>query len=97
MKQNQEKLYPVQFIQYFRPNGKPKPATIDRPREVFRKAVAIIEAGYRLEAEVLIGGLVSLTVGNDEGDYAAEIHFNGPGLEDAVDRLILGFEIGGRP
>lgn len=90
-----EGLQPIRFIQYLRPDGRKESVYIDRPEEIAHKAHEIWMAGFRLEAEVLIGGMVSLTIGDDEGDYAFELSANGPGLENAVDRLIMHFDIEG--
>jgi hypothetical protein len=78
----------VHFIQYLRPDGRPKDIWIERPEEIAAAAELIWGSGLRLEAEVLAGGTVSLTVSNDAGDYAWEMCTNGPGIKEAVDRLI---------
>jgi len=78
----------VPFTQYMRPNGRPVPMTIDRPESVANQAQQLLEAGFCLEAEVLTTGQVSITVSDGENDIAGELTENGPGILDAVDRLI---------
>jgi hypothetical protein len=48
----------------------------------------MIAAHCRLEAEVLINGVVSMTVSNWENDLDMELHPNGPGLQEAIARMI---------
>ena len=36
---------------------------------------------------------VSLTITDDESDHAVEVVPNGPGMGEAVDRLVLGFAL----
>lgn len=83
----------VLFTQYLAPDGRKKPVYIERPRSVFEKASDIVAKGFRLECEVLIGDLVSLTIAGDDEDLAIEVVPNGPGVPEAVDKLILGFDI----
>jgi len=85
----------IPFRQYLLPDGRQKQIEIDRPEEVETKAQAIIAAGCRLEAEVLMTGEVSFTVFDleTETDEACEVCANGPAVLDAVDRLIMEFEL----
>ena len=85
----------IPFTQYLMPDGRPKQIEINRPEEVEAKAAKIIAAGLRLEAEVLRTGEVSFTVFDveTETDEACEVSRNGPEVLEAVDRLIMGFEI----
>lgn len=84
----------IQFTQYVMPHGHPRRVTIDRPIPVVDQARKLIEIGCRLEAEVLTTGEVSFTVeremdNNGPTDFlASEIVPNGPGVAEAVDRLI---------
>lgn len=86
----------IRFTQYLRPDGRRTPVSIERPAEVAAKARAIIAAGYRLECECLgdRGDNVSFTITNNDADHACEVVPNGPGVPDAVDKLILGFKLG---
>lgn len=91
----------IPFTQYMRPDGRSlerlfgrtKDVTIDRPDHVADKAQQIIAAGYRFECEILSTGEVSLTITDDEADHAIEVVPNGPGMGEAVDRLVLGFAL----
>lgn len=86
----------IPFTQYLRPGTSftgCKPVAIDRPDHVADKAKQIIAAGYRFECEILTTGEVSLTITDDEADHAIEVVPNGPGMGEAVDRLVLGFAL----
>ena len=85
----------IPFIQFLRPDGRRKDETIDRPEHIERAALSLFERGVRFEAEVLMDGSVSLeAVGpeDEDGDptsLALEVVPNGPGVAEAVDRLVL--------
>lgn len=83
----------IQFKQYIRPDGFTKSVSIDRPAEIEEKAAMLVASGYVFEAEVLTTGEVSLTIEYDFDDESPfvtmEVVPNGPGVPDAVDRLVL--------
>lgn len=85
----------IPFTQFMRPDGRRKDETIDRPEHVEKVALSLFERGVRFEAEVLMDGSVSLeAVGpeDEDGDptsLAIEVVPNGPGVAEAVDRLVL--------
>lgn len=81
----------IPFTQYLRPNGRTTDATIDRPKEIYDKAMDIIKAGYRFEAEVLSTGHVSLTIYKNGVDHDIEVVENGPKVPVAVDQMITRF------
>lgn len=84
----------IPFTQYLRPDGERRSVSIDRPEEIERKALAIIQAGYVFECEELTTGYASLTITDPaEGDMAIEVVPNGPAVPDAVDRLIQNFKL----
>jgi hypothetical protein len=93
LKSKQESKSKIPFIQYLRPDGHPRDIWIERPEEVVAKANRILQAGFRFEAEVLSNEMVNLTISATDGDYAGELCENGPGVAEAVDRLILNFEL----
>lgn len=81
----------IPFTQYLLPDGRRQTITIERSPEIEAKAATIIAAGLRFETEVLSdGATVSLTVSDpvEEEDVAIELVPNGPGIPDAVDRLV---------
>lgn len=85
----------VQFIQFLLPFGEARPTSIDVPEEVGTRANELREAGFHFEAEVLRTGEVSLECCRTDEDGEAdslghEIEPNGPGLPEAVIRLIDG-------
>jgi hypothetical protein len=79
----------IPFTQYVRPDGRRRFIEIERPPEIEARARALIEKGLVFEAEVLVTGEVSLTVGDpvEEEDIAIEITPNCH-INEAVDRLI---------
>jgi hypothetical protein len=83
----------IRFMQFLRPNGKARSVYIERPAAVEAKAIAIQDAGYWFEAEVLRGGEVSLTIADLKHDAACEICENGEEVPKAIDRLIMNFRI----
>lgn len=92
------KMGRINFTQYLRPHGYKQRIYIDMPDEVCRKAEAINKAGCVFECEVLSTGHVSFTiVGLDESDemndLAIRIVENGPKVPEAVERLVMDFDI----
>ncbi len=86
----------IYFTQYLRPDGRREQIHIDRPEEVWKKSCAIVEAGLRLEAEVLpTDGAVRLTVSGKNRDVAIELVFNQTPekVVAAVDKLITELDI----
>jgi hypothetical protein len=81
----------IPFTQYLRPNGRRTEVRIERPKDVYEKAMNIIDAGYRFEAEVLTTGDISLTITGKDDDCACEVVLNGPEVPLAVDRMINRF------
>lgn len=78
----------VRFTQYLLPHGEKKDCYIDRPEEITAKVAEIEEAGLHLEIEVLRDGCVSMTIGDEDGDWFHEICPNGFAVPGTVDRLI---------
>lgn len=79
----------IEFTQYLRPDGHTKTIEIDgRTEEIVKMANTVRTFGGAFEAEVLTTGEVSFTVHYDDEDIAIEVVPNGPGVGDAVDRLV---------
>jgi len=80
----------IPFTQYLRPDGRQRDIQIEVPPQVVADAHALVCSGYHLECEVLRTGEVSLTVFDptEEEDIAIEVVPNGPGVREAVARLI---------
>ena len=86
----------VPFKQFLRPDGRQTQVRIERPDEICEQAHKLVEAGWRLEIEMLAIGTISMTVERDKGDKgddeiicsAHEICNNGPEVPVAVDKLI---------
>jgi hypothetical protein len=83
----------VMFTQYLLPHGKKVPNEFETTKEVADKAKTISDLGYVFEIEILRNGMVSATIGDpiEELDLAFAIHSNGPGLEHAIDKMIMDF------
>ena len=85
----------IPFTQYIAPTGRPKQVSIEVQDCVADKAETIIKRGFAFECEVLSTGQVSLTVTDpDEGDLDIEVVSNGPGVREAVERMINRFDEG---
>lgn len=85
----------IPFTQYLMPDGRTQVVTVDRPPEIEQLARRLILLGLRFEMEMLSDyRTVSLTLCDptgDEGepkDVDIELCKNGPGIPDAIDRLI---------
>ncbi len=83
----------IAFKLYCSPHGVQKMILIERPDDITEMARELVAVGVRLEAEVLSTGEASLTAERDDEDnevdvLAIEVVPNGPGVKDAVDRLI---------
>ncbi len=89
---NTMSLYEIPVTQYLRPDGRKIRVYVDRPRDIYNKAMEIIDMGYRFETEVLTTGHVSLTIADDEADHDIELTNNEPEApNEAFDRLIIRF------
>jgi hypothetical protein len=78
----------VEITQYMRPDGRPvlRSTTIS---DAFEAPYSVIRMrGWRLAAEHLTTGQISLTVEDDEQDYACEITANGPDVPRAIERVL---------
>jgi hypothetical protein len=78
----------IAFTQYLRPDGRPIEGGFHRLPAVEAAADELVRCGVRFEAEVLVDGSVSLTAGAGDDCLAIEVVPNGPGVGEAVDRLI---------
>ena len=83
--------YKIPFTQYLLPDGRKKEIEIERPKDIYKKAMSIIEAGYWFEIEVLSTGHINMTISDDEDDYDMEIAINALGVSLAVDKMINHF------
>jgi hypothetical protein len=83
----------IPFVQYLRPHGERRVTMIDRPQNICSVADKIITSGLRFEVEVLMTGMISLTITSDFADEAIEVVSNGPGVAEAVDKLITEFDL----
>lgn len=78
----------IPFTQYMRPMGDRKPVTIDRPEEIEKLALWVIDHGAHFDIEVLRTGQISMTCERGEDVLAHEVVENGPPVVEAVDRLV---------
>lgn len=85
----------IPFTQYLLPDGRTRPISIKRDQLTEVKANAILDKGFRFEAEMLLTGDISLTIHDpkNEEDVAIEVCKNGPEVPKAVDKLILEFPL----
>lgn len=78
----------IEFTQYLLPDGRKKSITMDAPADIAGMANTVKERGGVFEAEILTTDEVSLTVLYNEEDIAIEVVPNGPGIGEAVARLV---------
>ena len=81
----------IPFTQYRRPNGEKRQQFFDCDESLANKAQTIIDKGYCFEVEVLMNGIVSLTISDGEEDVAIELSENGPEIPGVVERLVENF------
>lgn len=78
----------VDVLQYMRPDGRIVMMKTDIS-DAFEAPYSVIKMrGWRLAAEYLTDGNVSLTVEDDEQDFAHEIVSNGPDVPRAIERCL---------
>lgn len=86
--------YTIPFTQYIPPDGLRNSTNFDMAtKESWEKAQLIFAAGFRFEVEILSNGKVSASIGDDNADWALAFHVNGPGLNDAINKMIMDFDI----
>lgn len=79
----------VPAVQYMRPDGRRVDVMARIPAELEPVYNELTERGCRLAGEVLLNGMVSLTIEHPEGDFAIEVVPNdGPKILDATRRLL---------
>ena len=82
----------IPFTQFLRPTGDTRQTFIDVPHQVALLATRFIEEGGGYTSELLRTGEVSLcaefTVNNERQDVACIYTRNGPGIEEAVEKLV---------
>jgi hypothetical protein len=78
----------VEVVQYLRPHGQRNVQTTEIGDSFAAPYNAITMRGWRLAAEVLITGEVSITVEDDEEDFAHRIAENGPAVQRAIEECI---------
>lgn len=82
----------VPFIQFHLPDGRQSKTTIKLDDTVSTKLEEIKNAGCRLTAEILTTGVCSFCIEKPEiGDFDMELSPNGPGVKEAVTKMILRF------
>lgn len=79
----------IPFTYFKRPNGEKHSISIYRAPFIEAMANTILAKGYRFECEMLMNGVISLTVSNDDEDIAIElVPQNDARVPVAVDTLI---------
>lgn len=80
--------FTIEVTQYMRPDGR-KVKQHTAIRQAFEAPYrAIRSRGWRVAAEVLEGGMVSIAVEDDDQDYANELAKNGPDIQRAIEKCI---------
>jgi len=78
----------VDVVQYMLPNGRKEGRQVEIRDSFEAPYNAITMRGWRVAAECLTTGEVSITVEDDEQDFATELVANGPDVPRAVERAI---------
>jgi hypothetical protein len=65
--------FTANIVQFLLPDGKEKHITADLPTEVAADYNDMLDHGYRLETEILQGGIVSTTISNADGDIDIDL------------------------
>jgi hypothetical protein len=80
--------FTIEVTQYIRPDG----LTVKQHTEIRQAFEAPYRAirlrGWRVAAECLESGMVSVAVEDDEQDYASELAKNGPAVQYAIERCL---------
>ena len=82
----------IKFTQYLLPHGDTKEIFIERPQPIEAIADKLIEMGCHFDAEILTTGMISITCEKEDDLLSIQLCSNGPGVEDAVDKLITSAE-----
>lgn len=84
----------IPFTQFLRPNGRRRDVSIEVADDVASKARELIGQGLSFECEELMTGEVSLTITDpEEGDLDIRVRPNGPGIREAVEDMVRGFDL----
>ena len=78
----------IPFTEYRLPNGAQHNTGVECSADVEELAQHCITRGVRFEVEILTTGEVSLAAEGDDDTYAMEVVPNGPGVREAVERLV---------
>lgn len=77
----------IPFTQFLRPDGRQRPASIDRPTGIETMARQLIMLGWAFEIEELVTGQVSMEIVSGEDVIASRLCPNGPAVPKAVDEM----------
>jgi hypothetical protein len=78
----------IDVTQYMRPNGRIEMMKTDISDAFEVPYNVITRRGWRVAAEVIATGAVSITVEDDEQDFACDIAYNGPAVQKAIEGCI---------
>jgi len=81
----------LNVTQFIRPDGEQRPISCTVSDELSGKIRAMEDAGLRVTAEV-IGPNVSFCIENFEEDLVCEIVPNGPGIVQALEKIVREFD-----
>lgn len=78
----------VEVTQFFRPRGRSERVFTQLSDDLQEPYEKMSKAGCRFEAEVLDGGMVSITISDSEDDLDARIKENGPKVQKAMEEML---------
>jgi len=90
------------FTQFLRPNGRMTPIfTVleDETGELLQKAQIILDRGYNFEIEILMNGIISMTICGycpeceEDRDIVMELSANGPHVQVKIKEMIEKFNL----
>jgi Arc/MetJ family transcription regulator len=75
-------------IQYMLPDGRKSPQQVELDDALAASYERMRKSGYRLAAEVLTTGHVSVTIESDQDDLDLRVVPNGPRVRDAYENML---------
>lgn len=82
----------IQVVQFIRPAGEQRMRSVEVPDDCAVGYEALTRKKCRLTAEVLMTGHVSQCIEHEDGDFAIEVTANGPEVQEALVKMIRGFD-----
>lgn len=82
----------AEITQFYLPDGRNRSHKTELPDDCAVGYEAMKRLGCRLTAEVLMTGMVSVTIEHEEGDYDINVVKNGPEVQEALAHMLRAFD-----